>query len=559
MRRDWLAVVSALARKSLASQRLPPQSNASPPQGGSGALCAQDGALFDPDFGCWFTPRASPTEQETKAQKERWASELKLAKGRDGKPALMDRTPVDTRPVRAGVLSHQAALSVNTGRTHGAKAWAEGRERQAVLHAQTERVAAVLDAAGVPTRLASDVCMVGEVTGEVERAESWRAIRFLPLVAQRDRKPVASGLKLWLRGPDATYVRYAVVTSGTRIPIGGDLKKRQAEHTANLRRWSSEAGERYGVELVLRATEYTVNAHGVHLHSNIAYRLERPLEPERWSEFLSWSRQRLQATWQDCGQLRDADEVVKYCVKPADLERLDADGVVWLFEQTYRSKMVQPLGRFAAWMRDLERDRLKVAMVYEPTGKAYLRLVTKMQREPSEGGGEVGENVICGRTLPQARWCPWSEPVSLVMGYTETPVTAEGVRRLAVLRARQVQARGWWDANGAPDPALLAGLFRVHTDRPTVQTLATLTLASGDLVDPETGELVFEPDPGRLAVLEADRQAMQANHRTALDTADQRLAVWHAAAPEREAECAAWALVLAAEKAEHASRLRRAA
>ena len=431
------------------------------------------------------------------------------------------------RPLRIGALSHEAALAANTGTTHGLEAWEEGRARQAVLRAQTDRLSAVLEAAGIQTRLPSDVSLVGEVTGGVDRAESWRSIRFLPLVAQRDRRPVASALKLWLRGPGGKHVRYAVVTSGQRVPVGGDLKARQAEHTGNIRRWASEAGQRYGVELVLRATEYTVNEDGVHLHSNIAYRLARPLRRKRWAEFLSWSRGRLQATWKDCGELRDADEVVKYCVKPAELERLDDAAVVWLFDQTYRAKLVQPLGAFAEWLRGLERDRLRVAMVHDRGGKARLRLVAKGTREASTGGGDVGENVICGRTLPQARWSQWAEPVSLVMGYTEEPTTPEGVRRLAVLRARQEQARGWWAANGAPDPAAI----KVHTVRPTVQATATATAEDGTVFDPETGEVLYEPDPERVAGRERARQAAWDEHRRATQETADRLAEWRAWEP----------------------------
>ena len=447
-------------------------------------------------------------------------------------------------PVRVGVVSHEDVLVLNTGTTHGIESWEEGRARQAVLCEQTRRIADVLEASGIQVRLPSDVSLVGEVTGNVDLAESWRAIRFLPLVAQRDRKPVSSAMKLWLRGSGGRHVRYAVVTSGDRVPLGGALKKRQAEHTANIRRWASEAGQRFGVELLLRATEYTVNDDGVHLHSNIAYRLARPLPADSWSEFLSWSRGRLQATWKDCGELENADELVKYCVKPADLDRLGDDDLVWLFEQTFRAKMIQPLGAFGEWMKDLERDRLKVAMVRDSEGnKSRLRLVTKMKRDMTKGGGEVGENVICGRTLPQARWTQWAEPVSLVMGYTEMPQTPEGVRRLAVLRSRQAEAQGWWIANGAPDPATI----KVHTDSPTVQNqeaTKTVTASDGTVFDPETGEVLYEHDPGCRAAQEGSRiQARQAHEQVTVETTE-RLAEWHAGAPER----AAWAQVVANEQ-----------
>ena len=448
------------------------------------------------------------------------------------------------------------AMEANTGTTHGLDAWREGRERQAVLRGQTERLASVLEHAGIPTRLPCEVVMVGEVTGATQAAEAWRSIRFLPVVAQRDRRPVLNGLAMWLRGPEGRHARYAVVTSGVRVPLGGDLKKRQAEHTANIRRWSSEASQRWGVELLFRATEFTTADEGVHLHSNVVYRLSRRLTKKEWRKFLKWSRTRLRAHWKDCGPLKDASEVVKYCMKPAELETLSEPHLVWLFEQTYRAKLCQPLGAFADWMAGLDRDRLKVAMVKR--GKvSRLCLVSKSEREPSEGGGDgPGENVLCGRTLPQARWCPYAEPVSLVLGYTETPTTPAGVRRLAALNVRRQQARGWWDAAGAPDPQ--GPDIRVHTDRPTVQAtmdaLSTLTLDDGTVIDRDTGEVLFEPPDNAAEARQAAADAARDEHARATEETADRLAAWRAAAPAREA--AAVAREAAAVAAEVERRLR---
>lgn len=450
-------------------------------------------------------------------------------------------SPVDStrssRPIRVGAVSHRAVLEANTGISHGLESWREGREKQAVLRRQTERLADILQDNGIPVRLPCAVQLVGDVTRCVEQAEAWRSIRFLPLVAQRDRKPTQNALSLWLRGPQGRHARYAVVTSGGRVPLGGNLKERMSEHTANIRRWASEANSNYGVEVFMRATEFTVNDDGIHLHSNLVYRPSKRLTKVVWREFLAWSRKRLRAHWKDCGLLKDASEVVKYAVKPADLDAMADEHVVWLFGQTYRAKLVQPLGQFSDWLKGLERDRLKVSMVHK-VGKSRLCLVAKAEREPAEGNNDgPGENVILGRTLPQARWCPYAEPVSLVMGYTENPVTPQGVRRLAILNERSIQARAWWDAAGAPDPS--GADIRVHTDRPTVQATnpvtSTLTLADGTVIDRDTGEILFEPPDGAAEARDsAAAELRQAHELVTQQTAD-RLAAWHAAAPAREA------------------------
>lgn len=465
-------------------------------------------------------------------------------------PFLLQPGPV--RTPRIGVAGYASVLRQNTGATWGAESWCEGQERQGKLSEQTRRLADVLERNGITTRLPSEVMALGEVTGGTALTESWRAIRFLPAVAQRDRKPVLNALKLWQRTAGGKWLRYAVVTSGARVPLGGpgdlSLRKRQSEHTRNVSRWAHDARKDYGVEVVFRATEFTVNDDGVHLHSNVLYRPNEKMSAERWSEFLAWSGKRLGAHWKDCGLVEDMNEVVKYALKPSEVEGLADAHVVWLYENLFGAKLCQPMGVFAEWLTGLAQDRLKVAQVVDavaPAGerkKSRLRLVEKPCREtaaqrrakekddkdddvlgdapdtPDVGDAPVeveppgrkapGENVLVARTLPQPKFSPWSEPLSLVLNYTENPVTPDGIRRLELLRERRAEARTWWDANGAPAPevALEAGkaagpgAIKVHTGSPTVQDgtappppRRVVSAADGSLVDAATGEVLFEP------------------------------------------------------------------
>lgn len=520
--------------------------------------------------------------------------------------------------MRVGAVGYARALAQNTGATWGAKSWAEGQQRQGRLLGQTQRLAAALERHGIPTRLPSEILTLGEVTGQAVQADAWRAIRFLPVVAQRDRKPTLNALKLWQRSEGGKWLRYAVITSGDRVPLGGNLRGRQTEHTRAVSRWAHDAMKDWGVELVFRGTEYTVNDDGVHLHSNVVYRVAEKLSPERWGEFLAWTRKRVGAHWKDCGRIEDMAEVVKYAVKPAELEALADEHVVWLYHETFAKKLCQPMGAFADWLKGLSQDRLKVAQVVDPARapgeprKGRLRLVEKPRRDPAkrkerkEDDGEsavpdapeadaedtaevgaeapeaeaparrpAGENVLVARTLPQPKFSPWSEPLSLVINYTENPTTPGGVRRLELLRERRAEARRWWDANGAPAPAEalaaaeaagVAGGFKVHTGSPTVQTEGVapspprrvVTLAGGVLVDGDTGEVLLVPppsppapssewvsdaveaaagaaarfaaeNPGEFAELDKQMAADLRRHRAAL-----------AAQSMREAECRAW-------------------
>jgi hypothetical protein len=62
------------------------------------------------------------------------------------------------------------------------------------------------------------------------------------------------------------------------------------------------------------------------------------------------------------------------------------------------------------------------------------------------------ENLIRGRTSPQAKASPWAEPGTLIEGYNPTPATQAGRRRLEEARDRAALSFDHWRANGAPDP-----------------------------------------------------------------------------------------------------------
>jgi hypothetical protein len=201
-------------------------------------------------------------------------------------------------------------------------------------------------------------------------------------------------------------------------------------------------------------------------------------------------------------------------------------------------KMVQPMGDFRRFCRLMREQGYKVATVNRPKGprlevvRKATREDTGPQREPEAAGSD--ENRILCVTAPQFRHCPYAEPVVRVMNYTTEPRTTEGRERLQELRERQDQARRWWDANGAPDPAVALATghgraaadpgaasgvipFRVHTGRPTVhdpppgsdggrgdppggdppngRSDPLVTAPDGTRYDPETGE-IQAPAPG---------------------------------------------------------------
>jgi len=360
------------------------------------------------------------------------------------------------------LLTFEQALEANTG--HVIQDYDEFLRKRDRLKNQSRLIAEKLEKTGISTRdEAHDMWAIGELTGCIERLPArYRHIQIIPSVAKADRAVMIRDFTYFLER-HAKYARYAVITSGRRVAYGEDLRARRNTFHANIRRWSNEARERYGVELLYRGDEYTHAEDGAHLHANIVYQPTRKLTPGAWSAFLSWSKRRLGGViWKDCGRLKDAREVVKYCCKLGEdgIDRLSSDRLAWFHDQTFRSKVSQPLGSFAAFRKQLEADGLRIVRVFSPTG-SHLAKVKKASgshagRQNATGNRGPCENIVIGRQLPAPRFSSLFEPVTLVMGYTSAPMTGVGRVGLDILRERSEQARKW------------AG-YNLDTNTPTVQ------------------------------------------------------------------------------------------
>lgn len=311
----------------------------------------------------------------------------------------------------------------------------------------------------------------------------------------------------------------AVVTAGERIPLGGDLRGTMQKLHRDISRWAHEADKLWNVAVIYRGSEFTFDTETqtFHPHANVLYAPRKALKGDQWAKFLSWSHQRLGAHWKDCGKLEKPQEAIKYPFKPAILDALSSENLAWLFHETYRLKIAQPMREFKQWREELvyqvtERDRvnpftgevktvrvkekrdrpLKVGFVKTNSG-AQLSIIEKAPRKKVSTATQTGcvddvmENIIVCRLSPQFRYSPYAEPVTMVMNYTPDPVTIDGKERLAEIKARRKEALRYWKANGAPDPRTALALgkaqraavegeaqkvraFNVHTSRSTVQT-----------------------------------------------------------------------------------------
>lgn len=435
-------------------------------------------------------------------------------------------------PARYG---HNDILKKNIGWQIDVNAWATGSKASRALAAQSEAIADALERNGIQSRLESEITCIGAVTGIVESVPLYRAIRFIPSVAARDRRPVLNGLRFFmLHHPRARYFRYAVFTSPEPVVCGGKLREAIQKLSRRISKWAKKARS-HDVDVLFRGIEFTrataaerdaaahdrgqtsdlaerFGAHTVlyHVHANVVTWPKRVMKDDDWSSFLSMTWKAVKAHWKDNGSIKKADEIVKYCLKPSDLESATDDEIVWLYRETERLKLVQPLGPFADFMSDLEKSGEKIVRI-KSTESGKLVKVRKSRRlgghkdkneridaftaaeeaflkdvEPGDvkQGGETRpkpKNMLLGVSLPQWRHTPWAEPVFLIQNYDPEASNSAALQRLHDLDVERHAIRLHWDANEAPAPedalriaeeALSAEgeapRYKVHTRRPTV-------------------------------------------------------------------------------------------
>lgn len=395
--------------------------------------------------------------------------------------------------------SQEFVTVLNTGRAMSPDAWQERRSKDQVLKDQTEALADALERTGVRARGDNNVVAVGLVTGEVEALNTYRSVCFLPSVAQRDRRPMLNELRLFRHKHKAhQFMRFAVVTNGATVPVGGmppadldeipkdhpyfELRRRVQDLNRLCSRFADWARNEWQIDVLFRGTEFTLkerDGDGVlsaHPHANLLYTPRRRLKKREWEMFLAEAAEQFEGYWwKDCGLLEDPNEAIKYAFKPAELNNLADAGVRWLYEQTFRLKMTQPMGEFQKWRNKTfwehteredgtvsQRKSRKAITLEYADGSRQLDIVTVRRRAAAGSGKRAGEpkegpppeNVLMSVTMPQRRFSPYAEPCALVMNYTKSPCSEWGQEALIELREQSSVARPIWDMNGAPAPEI---------------------------------------------------------------------------------------------------------
>lgn len=401
--------------------------------------------------------------------------------------------------------THNDVLRSNTGWFTDAVSWAKRRVASQTLEQQTAHLAGALGRAGISVTREGDVTLIGGVTGIIEQQPVYRAVRILPTVAGRDRRPILNDAKFWMGNhPNRKYFRFAVMTCPEPVPVGGDLRSAIQGLSRRISKWAS-AVEEFGVRVLYRGIEFTRGTAAergmedrydpdtvlYHTHANVVYWPTRKMKDEEFQKFLKFTRDSVGAWWRDNGKVERLEEVIKYCCKPSDTLSSGDNELVWLYHATSKLKLCQPLGLFKEWRAELEEAGEKTVRVNVGRGGGKLLRVKKMNRKldgDKEADGEATEgeqgtssdvpeeklkrddrpkgsapaaNIVLGMTLPQWRHSPWAEPLIIVQHYDPLKLSDEAG---GDIREWQRQARAWWDESFAPEPEEALRVARVAMD-----------------------------------------------------------------------------------------------
>lgn len=365
------------------------------------------------------------------------------------------------RPSATGALSHEQVMRVHTGWEICQEDWAERQKSRKLLLEQSNYIADVLETQGIKSRLENDITAIGAVTLQTDKLDSFRTIRFIPSVAQRDRRPMLNALRYFLENePGASrYTRYAVVTFGQPlVPLVDDLSGAVSDLTRRISRWSSEVLEKFNIEVIYRGVEYTLHdrdgsgVETLHLHANVLYWPRSKLTTEKWLEFLNFTKQRLASHWKDCGKVGNASEIVKYVIKPEDVCGCTPEVIKWLYEGSFKKRLSSGMNSFKKFTAELKEEKEKIINVR----KVGLCRVKKSERlkhiDRKESDYPKSErpvkNIILGITLPQHRFTPWGEPMILVQNFDKNAATPSFMEEIYMIKS---SAMFHWEENGAPD------------------------------------------------------------------------------------------------------------
>ena len=337
------------------------------------------------------------------------------------------------------------------GRCTDPDKWEDNAEKRQYLADQTKKIAHKLDQGyqihglgwqrteRVEPYDKTDLTLFGLHSGQHKKIEGYRNIIFLPSVAQKNRRPRVKELQLFLKHNQ--NCRMATFTAGPRCNL--DKLHHQVKWMHRRLSKLNDQGfmKRYGARFVFRSTEFGELAENgsqdisLHPHMHALMQLNRYLRPDDWSDLLERIGAFWGVYWKDCGKIQNPRELVKYCVKPGDLDGLNNVQLIKLYHATDGLRLWESLQDFRKMRRTIREDNKKVVIrkgtprlvpnwnggASQNKSSALPRWMDKrttevVEREKILGSGPRPTPKIVAWCSPAPVFTPIVEPLFLVHG-----------------------------------------------------------------------------------------------------------------------------------------------
>lgn len=242
--------------------------------------------------------------------------------------------------------------------------WEKGRQMSDKLLQQSHDIAKKMESVGFSAYdHQSDLTLVGLNSRQHSKLPPFRNVTIIPWVARKKRNKSSKELEYFLqKNPNA---RTWVHTTGKRCTLK-ELPERLENLHAKFGRVNSQPFmKKFGAKFVFRSTEFgeiakTDEGLSFHPHCHSVLVLDRKLPSEDWSllvskickYFVHWSY--------DAGKIKSVKELVKYCVKPSDLEHLNGYELLSIHQITTNKRLVEFLGHLRKQRQLHNKDNVRL-------------------------------------------------------------------------------------------------------------------------------------------------------------------------------------------------------
>ena len=308
--------------------------------------------------------------------------------------------------------------------------WEKGRAMSDKLLQQSHDIAKKMESVGFSAYdHESDLTLVGLNSRQYSKLPPFRNVTIIPWVARKKRNKSSKELEYFLqKNPNA---RTWVHTTGKRCTLK-ELPERLENLHAKFGRVNSQPFmKKFGAKFVFRSTEFgeiakTDEGLSFHPHCHSVLVLDRKLPSEDWSllvskickYFVHWSY--------DAGKIKSVKELVKYCVKPSDLEHLNGYELLSIHQITTNKRLVEFLGQLRTQRQKHNKDDIRLVRRKGILSKTKNWNVSKPKLplwvKPINDESGISPTIVAW-VPPVALFSHITEPCFLVQGLGSTDVS----------------------------------------------------------------------------------------------------------------------------------------